>query len=59
MAQKSSSQKPKSVRQEASAPSATPDETHVPDWAENMEHTLRRLARQKEAKRAKNPGLYR
>lgn len=31
----------------------------VPEAAENMEHTLRRLTAEKERKRAKNPGLYR
>jgi truncated hemoglobin YjbI len=31
---------------------------HVPEWAENMEHTLRRINAEKQAKRAKNPGLY-
>lgn len=31
----------------------------VPNWAEDMEHDLRRLAREKEERRAKNPGLYR
>ncbi|WP_157973491.1 hypothetical protein [Tropicimonas sp. IMCC34043] len=31
----------------------------VPEAAENIEHTLRRLNTEKEEKRAKNPGLYR
>ena len=31
----------------------------VPEGAENMEHVLRRLVREKEKERAKNPGLYR
>ncbi|MCU9848943.1 hypothetical protein OEZ60_13105 [Defluviimonas sp. WL0024] len=31
----------------------------VPEWAENMEHTLWRLARAKDKERAKKPGLYR
>ncbi len=31
----------------------------VPEWAEDMEHSLRRLVRIKEKERAKNPGLYR
>ena len=31
----------------------------VPELAENMEHTLRRLFREKERQRAKSPGLYR
>ncbi|PRY21161.1 hypothetical protein CLV78_11034 [Aliiruegeria haliotis] len=30
----------------------------VPEGAENMEHTLRRLTAEKEKKRARNPGLY-
>ncbi|SNS18143.1 hypothetical protein [Tropicimonas sediminicola] len=30
----------------------------VPEAAENMEHTLRRLNAEKEKKRAQNPGLY-
>jgi hypothetical protein len=33
-------------------------EPHVPAWAENMEHTLRRLAAEKQARRDKQPGLY-
>lgn len=47
----------------APAPAATPaDEApheKVPAAAENFEHTLRRLAAEKEEKRSKNPGLYR
>lgn len=31
----------------------------VPEMAENMEHTLRRLVREKEKKRSQNPSLYR
>ena len=31
----------------------------VPEWAEDMEHTLRRLVREREKERSKNPGLYR
>ena len=31
----------------------------VPEWAEDMEHSLRRLVREKERERAKHPGLYR
>lgn len=31
----------------------------VPEAAEDMEHTLRRLNAEKEKKRAQNPGLYR
>ncbi len=34
-------------------------ETGVPAWAENMEHTLRRLSIEKAKRRSKNPGLYR
>lgn len=34
-------------------------EAHVPEWAEDMEHTLKRLAKDKQAKRDKQPGLYR
>ena len=34
------------------------DDTHVPEWAEDMEHTLKRLAGEKQAKRDKPPGLY-
>ena len=30
----------------------------VPEAAENMEHTLRRLTAEKEKRREKNPGLY-
>jgi len=30
----------------------------VPEGAENMEHTLKRLNAEKEKKRQKNPGLY-
>lgn len=36
-----------------------PPADRVPEGAENMEHTLRRLVREKERQRAKNPGLYR
>jgi hypothetical protein len=31
----------------------------VPEAAENIEHTLRRLNAEKERKRQENPGLYR
>jgi hypothetical protein len=33
-------------------------DSHVPAWAEDMEHTLKRLNREKQAKRDKQPGLY-
>ncbi|WP_347312030.1 hypothetical protein [Defluviimonas sp. SAOS-178_SWC] len=31
----------------------------VPEWAENFEHTLRRLVREKDKERDKKAGLYR
>lgn len=31
----------------------------VPSWAENLEHTLRRINAEKQKKRLQNPGLYR
>jgi hypothetical protein len=34
-------------------------DAHVPEWAEDMEHTLRRLMREKQKKRDETPGLYR
>ena len=37
----------------------TDDDIHVPEWAEDMEHTLRRLMREKQKKRDETPGLYR
>ncbi len=37
----------------------TRSENKVPEWAENMEHSLRRLVREKEKSRSQNPGLYR
>ncbi|MDU8945816.1 hypothetical protein [Ovoidimarina sediminis] len=33
-------------------------DSHVPEWAENMEHTLKRLTEEKQAKRDLQPGLY-
>jgi hypothetical protein len=39
-------------------PQAAPAGSKVPEWAENMEHTLRRLVRAREEKRSKTPGLY-
>ena len=41
-----------------SSSSEVDDDTHVPEWAEDMEHTLKRLAGEKQAKRDKQPGLY-
>ena len=45
----------------APAKAATPEraDNKVPEWAEDMEHSLRRLVREKERERAKHPGLYR
>ena len=34
-------------------------DTSVPEWAENMEHVLRRLIRARQKRRDKSPGLYR
>ena len=34
------------------------DKHKVPEWAENMEHSLRRLIRERERARAKSPGMY-
>ena len=44
-----------------SKPTSVPadDDAHVPEWAEDMEHTLRRLMREKQKKRDETPGLYR
>ncbi|MDU8945984.1 hypothetical protein [Ovoidimarina sediminis] len=41
------------TRSEASDP-----DTHVPEWAEDIEHTLRRLLSERQKKRDKDPGLY-
>lgn len=35
-----------------------PEHEKVPEGAENIEHTLRRLNAEKARKREKNPGLY-
>ncbi len=34
-------------------------ETKVPGWAEDIEHTLRRINAEKQRKRSDDPGLYR
>ena len=34
-------------------------ENKVPPWAEDMEHTLRRINAEKQEKRSANPWLYR
>jgi hypothetical protein len=34
-------------------------ETKVPGWAEDIEHTLRRINAEKQRKRSEDPGLYR
>jgi hypothetical protein len=34
-------------------------ETKVPGWAEDIEHTLRRINAEKQRKRSDHPGLYR
>ncbi len=38
---------------------AAEDETHVPEMAEDFEHTLRRLTIEKQKLREKDFGLYR
>ena len=38
---------------------AIEDETHVPEMAEDFEHTLRRLTVEKQKQREKDFGLYR
>ena len=55
------SAKPQSERnpKEETGTKTQRSEQKVPEWAENMEHTLRRLVREKERQRSKNPGLYR
>ena len=42
----------------ATPPPEVPDETHVPPEAEDFYHVLKRLAAEKEDRRARNPGLY-
>ncbi len=37
----------------------TVDDTHVPEMAEDFEHTLRRLTIEKQKRREKDFGLYR
>jgi hypothetical protein len=52
----------KAPTSETTTPKAVPDRDdreHVPELAENFEHTLRRLIRQRDEDRARNSGLYR
>lgn len=48
------------THQTADAATETVEDHHerVPEGAEDMEHTLRRLNAEKAKKRAENPGLY-
>jgi len=39
------------------AQDVAPDQ--VPEWAEDIEHTLRRINAEKQSRRDKDPGLYR
>lgn len=48
-----------SVLKSGPTPEARDRVTRVPEWAENMEHTLRRLIRKRQEKHDKDPGLYR
>ena len=58
MPRKTRSKETARTKEDATAdPSGT--DSNVPEWAESMEHTLRRLMREKARERAKNPGLYR
>lgn len=43
----------------APGPAEDDPELHVPEMAENMEHTLRRLVSERQKKRDETPGLYR
>ena len=45
------------VPDDKSSSSKVDDDTHVPEWAEDMKHTVKRLAGEKQAKRDKQPGL--
>ena len=57
-ADKKSPKETSNASKEASTPPSRAD-NKVPEGAENMEHALRRLVREKDRERAKNPGLYR
>ena len=47
----------KASKARPAAPDAGQD--HVPEWAEDIEHTLRRINAEKQSRRDKDPGLYR
>ena len=53
--------KPTPSKEKSESREQIPEKTaeKVPEWAENMEHTLRRLTRAKQKERSKKPGLYR
>jgi len=53
-------QEQKRAADQGAKPEDLPEAQHdkVPEWAEDMEHTLRRLVKAREQERAKRPGLY-
>ena len=51
-------QKPELEAQENRDDAPNRSETKVPEMAENMEHTLRRLVREKNKRRADSPVQY-
>ncbi|MDJ1018050.1 MAG: hypothetical protein QNJ35_16185 [Paracoccaceae bacterium] len=49
----------KQIEKTALKSAANDTSKHVPEWAEDMEHTLRRLISERQEKRDRNPWLYR
>lgn len=58
-ATKNANRASKKARSAKAKPAPRVSENRVPELAENMEHTLRRIAREKLKKREKDPSLYR
>ncbi len=46
-------------KQDKTSPEQSGEHEKVPEAAENIEHTLRRLLAERDKRREKNPGLYR
>lgn len=46
-------------KQDKTPPEQSGEHEKVPEAAENIEHTLRRLLAERDKRREKNPGLYR
>ena len=53
-----SDEKSVDVPDHGDAPQQADEENKVPAWAEDIEHTLRRIVAAKELRRAKSPGMY-